>query len=137
MQFRVPQFIDIEDKIFGPFTFKQFVYLLGGVGISYILYRLLPFFVAILFIAPIIALSLALTFYKINDRPFINILQSGINFLFKSKLYLWKKQKAKKVAKKKEEKPEALVTGPIAPKLTSSKLKDLSWSLDVLDIKQK
>jgi hypothetical protein len=29
MQFRVPQFIDIEDKLFGPLTFKQFIYLAG------------------------------------------------------------------------------------------------------------
>jgi len=134
MQFRVPQFIDIEDKIFGPFTFKQFVYLVGGIGISYILFRLLPLFFAVLLIVPIITLSLALTFYKVNDRPFIEVLQAGINFIFKNKLYLWKKKAAKAKAKLKEEPKE--VAAP-SLKLTASKLKDLSWSLDVLDIKQK
>ena len=39
MQFKVPQFLDIEDKIFGPFTFKEFVYLAGGAGLCFILYR--------------------------------------------------------------------------------------------------
>ncbi len=33
MRFEVPQFIDVEDKIFGPFTFKQFLYLAGGAGL--------------------------------------------------------------------------------------------------------
>jgi len=30
MRHEVPQFIDIEDKIFGPLTFFQGLYLLGG-----------------------------------------------------------------------------------------------------------
>jgi len=32
MRFEVPQFIEVEDKIFGPFTWKQFIYLMGGEG---------------------------------------------------------------------------------------------------------
>ena len=32
MRFQVPQFIEIESKIFGPLTFKQFIYLAGGGG---------------------------------------------------------------------------------------------------------
>ena len=35
MQFQVPQFLDVEDKIVGPFTIKQFIYLAGGVGMGY------------------------------------------------------------------------------------------------------
>ena len=41
MQFKVPQFLDIEDKIFGPFTFREFVYLTGGGGMCFVLYKLL------------------------------------------------------------------------------------------------
>jgi len=136
MQFKVPQFIDVEDKIFGPFTFKQFVYLTGGAGLSYLLFRLLPLFFAIIAIAPVITLSLALTFYKINDRPFIDTLQAAFAFLFKNKLYLWKKRKPKPAPQKKvvEEKPKEEIP---KVKLTESKLKDLSWSLDIMDIKQK
>lgn len=37
MQFQVPQFIEVEDKIFGPLTFKQFVYIAGGVALMYLL----------------------------------------------------------------------------------------------------
>src|SRR3990172_12458701 len=42
MQFQVPQFIEIEDKIFGPLTFKQFIYVAGGAGACYLLWRVLP-----------------------------------------------------------------------------------------------
>ena len=38
MRFEVPQFIEIEDKIFGPFTWKQFVYLAGGVGLAAVIF---------------------------------------------------------------------------------------------------
>jgi len=135
MQFKVPQFIDIEDKIFGPFTFKQFVYLAGGAGLTYILYRTLPLFIAILAILPVLGLSIALTFMRVNDRPFIEILQAGFNFLFKNKLYLWKKKHVKKEIKKEEKKEKPLLE--VSPRLTASRLKDLAWSVDVLDIKQK
>ena len=44
MRFQVPQFIEVEDKIFGPLTFKQFVYVTGGVGLAVILFLFLPRF---------------------------------------------------------------------------------------------
>jgi len=51
MQFQVPQFIEVEDKIIGPLTFKQFVFVGGGFGMAYVLWRVLP----ILLAAPLIA----------------------------------------------------------------------------------
>ena len=133
MQFRVPQFIEVEDKIFGPFTFKQFLYLVGGLGLSFLLQRLLPIYIAIIFIAPIIGLSLALAFYKINNKPFIFILESFVRYTFSNKLYIWKKVPKKLVNKNIEVEKET----EFVPKLSDSKLKDLSWSLDVLDLNKK
>ena len=133
MRFSVPQFIDIEDKIFGPFTFKQFVYLAGGAGICFIVYKLLPFFFFVLFIVPIAGLALALTFYKVNNKPFIAILESYIRFLVQGKLYIWKKDPKKKEINKTED----VLPAPIVPRLSESRLKDISWSLDVLDVNSK
>ncbi len=132
MQFQVPQFIEIEDKIFGPLTIKQFIYLAGGVGLSFTLFKFLPIFISIFLIIPIIALSSALAFYKPNKRPFILALEAGFRFLSGTKLYIWKKEPKK--IEKEEEKPKS---DPIAemniPRLSDSKLKDLSWSLDIKD----
>jgi len=136
MRFQVPQFIEIEDKIFGPFTFKQFIYLLGGAGGAYVLTKVLPIFIAIPLVLVIVPLALALTFYKVNSRPFADVLQSSLVFFFKKKLFIWK-QRAPEKAKtlpsgvKKEETVDNL------PRLTESKLSDLSWSLDVLDMDKK
>ena len=134
MQFRVPQFIDVEDKIFGPFTFKQFIYLAGGAGMCYILLRLLPTFIAIFFIAPVAGLALALAFYRVNNKPFIEIIEAWFNYVRRGKLYLWKKEVKKGPSAKITPKSEAPT---YVPHLSGSKLNDISWSLDVLDNQHK
>jgi len=129
MQFRVPQFIEVEDKIFGPLSFKQFVYLAGGVGIIYIIYKALPFWIAILLIIPVAILTGLLTFYKINGKPFIFYLQAGINYIFSKKLFIWRQRLVKPDDKKSEEMNPTLTT--IVPMTSTNKLKDLAWSLDI------
>ena len=131
MQFKVPQFLDIEDKIFGPFTIKQFVYLAGGTGSCFIIYKLLGFIIGAIPIILIGGFSLALAFYRPNNKPLITMLEAGIKYLIQDKLYIWKKSKPRIDDKR------GNGTGVMPPhlaKLTGSKLKDLAWSLDVLDL---
>ncbi len=129
MQFRVPQFIDIEDKLFGPFTFRQFVYLAGGAGGAFVIYKVLPFWLAIIFIIPVVSLALLLTFYKINDKPFIYYLEAGINYFISNKLYLWKQRKVKKSVEENEN--NLSVTSVIPMTTGGNRLGDLSFKLDV------
>ena len=129
MRYEVPQFIDVEDKVFGPLTIKQFLYLIGGAGVSYLLWVSFPAFFAILFIIPVAALALALAFYRINDRPFVQAIENGVQYFMSNKLYLWKKEPKRKVT-------EATDAGSknepsYIPKLSESKLKDIAWGLDV------
>ncbi|HDQ16664.1 MAG TPA: PrgI family protein [Candidatus Vogelbacteria bacterium] len=130
MQFQVPQFIEIEDKIFGPLTFKQFIYLVGGGGMSFLIYVFLPLYLAIIPIILIAGFALALAFWKINDRPFIAVLESGFYYLFTSRKYIWKKEKPKspKDIAQVIEKGERV---DILPRLSKSNLEDLSWKLDI------
>jgi hypothetical protein len=89
MQFKVPQFIDIEDKIFGPLTWKQALYLAGGAGLTYLSLKLLPSFLALPVAIFFAGLALMLAFYKINDQPFVVILQSWLSYsVSKKTLYL-------------------------------------------------
>ena len=130
MQFRVPQFIDVEDKLFGPLTFKQFVYLAGGAGLVFVIYKTISLIFAIFLMIPVAGLAAALAFYKPNGKPFIFLFQSAIKYFTTNKLYVWK-QKIKKVDKKDEETDNLLP--PILPASSSSNLRDLSWSLDIED----
>lgn len=127
MRFQVPQFIDVEDKIFGPLTLKQFIYVAGGAGITLIFFTFLPKFVAFIFAAPFIGVTLALAFYKPNNRPFVFALESMARFFFGEKLYVWKK--VPHAVKQLEE--EVKTSQLIVPSLSGNKLKDLNWSLDV------
>ena len=96
MNFKVPQFIDVEDKLFGPFTFSEFAYLVGGAGLIFIIYKLLPLFIAVILIIPVAVLVGLLVFYKINNKPFIFYLQAGLEYYMGSKLYIWKQRLIKK-----------------------------------------
>jgi len=131
MRFQVPQFIEVEDKIFGPLTLKQFIYLLGGAGLSFIVYNFVGnIIISAVFIIPIMAFALALAFYKINNKPFINVVEAAFTYFFANKLYIWKKVDKAPVAKRAiaadGSSPDFYV-----PKLSDSKLKDLTWSLDI------
>ncbi len=127
MRFQVPQFIEVEDKIFGPFTFKQFLYLAGGAGMIAIAFSFLPKILAFFVAIPITALSVALTFYKINNRPFIFVLESFFKYLITRKLFIWK-MSARGNKASVETLPNRQI---ILPKVSQSKLKDLTWDLSV------
>ena len=131
MEYQVPQFIEVEDKIIGPLTLKQFIYVAGGAGLVAMCLLLLPSFLGILISIPIALFAAALAFYTHNGKPFIDILEAGFLYVLGNRLYLWKKEPQKV-------EPEAVAAVPAAPALptqtlTRRKLEQLAWSLDVKD----
>ena len=130
MQFHVPQFIDVEDKIFGPFSAKQFAYMGGAAGVFFMFFSLTgSFILGLLISSPVVALGLALAFYKVNNRPFVHIAEAAFRFFFDTKLFVWKK--IDKPVQKRVEDGENAEAEVFVPKLSDSKLKDLAWSLDI------
>lgn len=130
-QYQVPQFITVEDKVIGPLTIKQFLYVGGGA---------ILIFCARLFLAPFLffpiafvvgAAAAALAFLKINEQPFPVIVKNVILYTLHPRLYTWQKQPPPKppAQKQKAVSPESNIK--ILPKLSESKLSDLSWSLDI------
>jgi hypothetical protein len=96
--------------------------------LAFIFYNYLPLILALPFIAGSVGLGLALAFYKVNNKPFIDFLESAFLYYTKQNLYIWKKE---------ERKPEKIEVGDktnnqvYVPRLSDSKLKELSWSLDI------
>lgn len=133
MRFQVPQFIEVEDKIIGPLTIKQFIYIAGGAGMCFVVIRFLPLFLGILTALPIAGFALALAFYKPNERQtFITFVENASKYFVGEKLYIWKKQDKKPVAKTVEEREVSSdLDNLYVPRLADSKLKDMTWSLDV------
>lgn len=131
MRFQVPQYIEVEDKIFGPLTFKQFVYIAGGIGIAAVAFTLLPRFVAIIIGVPVIVFGFALAFFKVNERPFTLVIEDFIKFQIGSKLYIWKKEAGKISNEQRTIEPGQSLEQLKVPKLSGSKLRDLTFELDV------
>lgn len=85
----------MEDKIVGPFTIKQFVYLLIGAFCIYGIYNFLskgydnfmPLF--IILALPIGLVVFAFVFIKINDRPFESFVVNLIQFMRVPKKRIW------------------------------------------------
>lgn len=133
MEYQVPQFIDVENKVVGPLTLRQFIYLAGGGGLCIIFFAYLPIIVALILSALIVALAVSLSFYKVNNKPFIDVLEAGFNYFVGKKLFLWKHPEPKSSA---VDKSSALQQAAATPNgkthvLTQQKLSELAWSLDV------
>lgn len=138
-QFQVPQFIDIEDKLIGPLTLKQFFYLLGAAGVGLIGWFYLHIILFVIIALPVALLFVAMAFGKINGRPFPTVFTGAINYYLKPRLYLWR-QDMKKPSTQSGTKATADAKQPLKqgaesplplPKLSESKLSDLAWSLDI------
>lgn len=134
-QYQVPQFIEVEDKIFGPLTLKQFIYLAGSGGFILLCFTLLPLFLALPLAGIAGGIGAAFAFYKVNGRPLIVAAEHAFSYLLGNKLYLWKQREAQAEpaqAAKASADPSTLVV----PRLSQSRLKDLSWSLNIKDQNQ-
>lgn len=134
MQFRVPQFIDIEDKILGPLSWRQFAYCLGAAGTAYIGTKITGSTIIGLVVAsPVYGFFLALAFLRINDRSFLEILGSIIKYFSGNNTYTW--QKKEQIAKNETttNKTQAPETPTAEPKIKYNRnsLKDIAYGLDI------
>jgi hypothetical protein len=132
MQYQVPQFIEVEDKIFGPLTLRQFIYLAGGGGLCLLMFSLLPIYITIVLAMPVMAGAAALAFYQVNGRPLVVAVEHAFSYFTGSKLYLWKPRKMEAPVPN-QVMPRELESVLNVPRLSESKLKDLSWSLNIKD----
>lgn len=124
----VPQFVDIEDRIVGPLTAKQLGWLaLGGV-ILLVLWSILSigaFIVSAVFVA---ILFVGLAFYRPYNQTLLSFILSSVGFLFKPKMYIWKRLPDKEIRKivEKEEAPTVIQRKDI----NEEKLREISKLLD-------
>jgi hypothetical protein len=130
-QFTVPQFIDVEDKIIGPITTRQFSIMLTGFILIGISYKLFDFSLFVTVSVLIFAIFGMFAFLKINGMPFHFFILNFLQTLKKPSLRVWNlidresevDEDNQVVAEKKEPLPP--------PKLyTASRLTELSLTVD-------
>ena len=89
-QYKVPQDVEADDKLLGPFSFRQFVYLLiaaGLIALAVGLFQLFPL-LAIIPLPPVLLfLALALPIKK--DQPMETYLAALVSFYLKPRKRIW------------------------------------------------
>ncbi len=126
-QFLVPQFIDVEDKIIGPITTRQFVEVLAGVLFTFIFYKLLAFTYFIFAAIIILPSTGIIAFAKVSGRPIHFFL---LNFLQTSKrpaLRVWNRaayvKQVQEIKSEIKEKPKPQIVKNV---ISGSRLRDVS-----------
>jgi hypothetical protein len=86
----VPQDVETDDKILGPFNLRQFIYLLIAAafcGIGYVLFRI--FVPLVIIVIPPVAILLVLALPLKKDQPMETYLAAKISFIFKNNKRIW------------------------------------------------
>lgn len=129
MMFSVPQFIDIEDKIAGPFTWKQLLWMIGmgaALLVSFKLFDAALFFIVAI---PIVLVFVAFAFYKPNGFPLTTYIYYAILFVFRPKIAVWERPtRFQQMAKAPEKKEEAVT--PQDKQINHEKLAELARIMD-------
>lgn len=96
MMSSVPQFINVEDKIAGPLTWRQLLWMIGMGATLFVVYRFLGLIGFFIIGVPIIVLFSALAFYRPQGgQSLINFFFHGIIYFFKPKVAVWERPATK------------------------------------------
>lgn len=89
-QYKVPQDVEADDKLLGPFSFRQFVYLLiaaGCIALAVALWQLFPFLAIIPALPTLFFIILALPLKK--DQPMETYLAAIVSYYLKPHNRVW------------------------------------------------
>jgi hypothetical protein len=127
-QFVVPQFIEVEDKIFGPITTRQFIILLVTGLFLFICFRLADTALFIFLAAIFGGLALVLAFVKINGQPFHYFLLNIVQTVRRPSRRIWYKSFSKSELQEsiKSGKVEVVEAMKEVPRMSYSRIRDLS-----------
>ena len=123
----MPQFIDVEDKIIGPITVRQFVLIVVAALIAFILYRSLSLLAFGIATALDFGIFATLAFAKINGRPihffFVNLIQT----YQRPNIRVWNKEDyVRDIKEVKSEVKEVVKKRAVKESVSHSRLDDLS-----------
>lgn len=136
MQYSVPQFIEIEDRVIGSLTVKQFLYLVAGGIFLLLAWQVADIELFVLLAIVTGAAVVPFAFIKVNGRPFQAYLSSFLKYVTRPKRMYWVKTKSvKHIALMDSKKRETIIqegqTHQIGgKKFNRSKIRDLAHVLD-------
>lgn len=128
--FNVPQFIDVEDKIAGPLTVKQLLWLIGMTGVLLAIFFALDGAVMIIAAVPVVLLFIALAFYRPNGQPLIAYFGNAFLFLFRPKVMMWDRPVGGMLRKPIAKKSEAIEVQPRSKAVSAEDIRRLAEMID-------
>ena len=88
--YKVPQDVEAEDKLLGPFSFRQFIYLIIAAAAGLIAYGLSRIFIGLIIIpVPVILFFIILALPLKKDQPMETYLTAVVRFWLKPRVRLW------------------------------------------------
>ncbi len=128
----MPQFIDVEDKIFGPVTTRQFIILLIAGLFLFIAYKLADTALFIFLATTLGGFALVLAFVKINGQTFHYFLLNLFQTLRRPSRRIWVKESTKDELEllRKAEKTIFIEKTAEVPSLSYSRIRDLSLAVN-------
>lgn len=116
MQYRVPQFIEHEAKILGPFNMMQSLMIGGVIAVCFILYFSVGqtnFFLFLLIAAVLLGIALGISFGKVEGLSLPVVAKNFMNFVISPRIYLWRrKESTVYLSTQRENKPRVVQAAP-------------------------
>lgn len=128
-QYKVPQDVEAEDKILGPLSMRQFIYVVIGLAWAGIMYLIFSkaVVVMILLILPVTGFFLVMGFGRRQEQSFENYFIAAVKFLLEPRVRKWQKDLSQdQLVRKVEKLPEIIP----AKNISRGSLKQLALVMD-------
>ena len=112
MLFNVPQFIDVEDKVAGPLTAKQILWMVGMGGVLFIVWTFFDTPTFFVLAVPIIIIFALFAFYRPYNQSLLSFSVNAVLFLFRPKVYTWDRPGTLKQTPMKPKEEKVVLEGP-------------------------
>lgn len=130
--FSVPQFIDVEDKVAGPLTWRQLLWMIGMGAALLVTFNTFDTSLFFVTAVPIVLVFVLFAFYRPNGFPLTTFIFHMILYLFRPKVSVWERPVRQQPVSKAEDRPaEKKDTG--TKQIEQEKLRELARILDSRD----
>jgi len=128
-QYKVPQDVEAEDKLIGPLSIRQFLYVVVGLVWGGLMFALLRSNLIIMIVAilPVTSFFLLLGFGRRQEQSFENYFVALVQFMFVPRVRIWSKDLEQEQLIKKEEKPAEII---VNKNVSKGSLKQLALIMD-------
>lgn len=136
MQIRIPQFIEHDPKLLGPFTLSQTIYVAAALFGTFMLYLFIGedhFFIFIFIAGILFSVAIFLAFYKVEGLSVSAAIKNSVDYNMKTKLYLWKRKQIPiylSTNKKEDKKEDKSKRSPLTVKKKDGKMDTLIKKID-------